>query len=119
MTAGPTGRQGLSMLGDPVHLLPIFANGAAWAWDFKFLIAKTLHVAAYAVLAGLSGWLRVPSRFRWILLFVIMAHAPATELLQLLVEGRTGSLRARITRPALVSRWILKGAGSGSGCVVN
>ena len=28
------------------------------------------------------------------------------------------SLRARMTRPAFVSRWTLKGAGSGSGCVV-
>jgi VanZ family protein len=60
--------------------------------SYKLLIAKTLHVVAYAVLAGLSGWLRVPCRFRWILLFVIMAHAPATELIQLQVEGRSGEL---------------------------
>jgi hypothetical protein len=45
--------QGLSMLGDPVHLLPLLTNGAAWAWDFKFLIAKTL----FALGLGLSAWM--------------------------------------------------------------
>ncbi len=40
----------------------------------------------------LSAGLRVPCRFRWMLLFVIMVHAPATELLQQFVEGRTGML---------------------------
>jgi len=66
-----------------------------WTWlaPHRFLLAKALHITAYAVLAGLSGWLRVPCRFRWILLFVLMAHATATELLQLHVEGRTGDLR--------------------------
>jgi hypothetical protein len=34
--------QGLSMLGDPLHWIPITANGASWAWDVKFLCAKTL-----------------------------------------------------------------------------
>lgn len=45
--------QGLSMLGDPVHLLPLLANGAAWAWDFKFLVAKTL----FALGLGLGAWM--------------------------------------------------------------
>ncbi len=34
--------QGLSMLGDPLHLLVLAFGGAAWAWDIKFLIAKVL-----------------------------------------------------------------------------
>src|SRR5207248_8020251 len=34
--------QGQSMFGDPVHFLVVLANGAAWAWDLKFLIAKWL-----------------------------------------------------------------------------
>lgn len=34
--------QGISMFGDPLHFIPIAANGAAWAWDLKFLIAKLL-----------------------------------------------------------------------------
>ncbi len=34
--------QGISMFGDPLHFIPIAANGAAWAWDLKFLLAKLL-----------------------------------------------------------------------------
>ena len=34
--------QGQSMFGDPLHLLVVAANGAAWAWDLKYLIAKWL-----------------------------------------------------------------------------
>lgn len=59
----------------------------------RFIFAKILHVVAYAGLAALSGWLRLPCRWRWLILFVIMAHAPATELLQLNIQGRTGALR--------------------------
>lgn len=34
--------QGQSMFGDPIHFLVILANGATWAWDLKYLIAKWL-----------------------------------------------------------------------------
>jgi hypothetical protein len=34
--------QGQSMFGDPLHFFVIAANGAAWAWDLKYLIAKWL-----------------------------------------------------------------------------
>ncbi len=34
--------QGQSMFGDPVHFLVVAANGAAWAWDFKYLAEKWL-----------------------------------------------------------------------------
>lgn len=34
--------QGQSMLGDPLHLIPVLANGAAWSWDLKFVLAKIL-----------------------------------------------------------------------------
>ena len=34
--------QGISMFGDPLHFIPVAANGAAWAWDVKFLLAKLL-----------------------------------------------------------------------------
>jgi hypothetical protein len=37
--------QGQSMFGDPLHFLVIAANGAAWAWDLKYLIAKWLFAA--------------------------------------------------------------------------
>jgi len=34
--------QGQSMFGDPLHFLVILSNGATWAWDLKYLIAKWL-----------------------------------------------------------------------------
>jgi hypothetical protein len=37
--------QGQSMFGDPLHLGVIAADGAAWAWDLKYLIAKWLFAA--------------------------------------------------------------------------
>jgi VanZ family protein len=77
-------------------LLPVsvgsFPVGGDLQIDLKFLFGKTLHVLAYAVLAGLSGWLRVPYRYRWLLLFFVMAHGTVTELLQRLVPNRTGEL---------------------------
>jgi hypothetical protein len=32
--------QGQSMIGDPLHWIPILANGAPWAWDAKFVLAR-------------------------------------------------------------------------------
>src|SRR4051794_14750793 len=59
----------------------------------KYVLTKTLHVSAYALLAGLTGWLRVSARRRWLLMFFVMAHGTLTELLQLfLAGGRTGCL---------------------------
>lgn len=37
--------QGQSMFGDPLHVLVVAANGAAWAWDLKYLVAKWLLAA--------------------------------------------------------------------------
>ena len=34
--------QGQSMFGDPLHVIPIVFNGAAWAWDIKYVIARWL-----------------------------------------------------------------------------
>lgn len=42
--------QGQSMLGDPLHLPVILCNGAAWAWDAKFLIAKWLFAFGLGLL---------------------------------------------------------------------
>lgn len=58
----------------------------------KFLIAKTCHVSAYALMTILCGWLRVPVRFRLLLLFFLMAHAAATEWIQLNISNRTGTV---------------------------
>ena len=50
--------QGLSMMGDPLNWVPIAANGAAWAWDVKFLVARWL----FALGIGLCVW-AAPRRF--------------------------------------------------------
>ena len=42
--------QGQSMAGDPLHFLVIAANGAAWAWDLKYLIAKWLFASALGLI---------------------------------------------------------------------
>jgi hypothetical protein len=42
--------QGQSMFGDPVHFLVILANGAAWAWDIKYLIAKWLFATGLGLI---------------------------------------------------------------------
>ena len=44
--------QGQSGFGDPLNLLPMFANGASWAWDLKFLLAKC--ILAWGI--GLCAW---------------------------------------------------------------
>ena len=61
--------------------------------ETSFLMAKSLHVTAYAIAAILTGWLRVPGIWRWVLLAFWSLHAAATEVGQLLVPGRHGSLR--------------------------
>jgi hypothetical protein len=50
--------QGLSMFGDPLHIIVLIANGAAWAWDLKFILAKTLFCFAIGLLVfRASGYL--------------------------------------------------------------
>ena len=75
----------------PVPNLGNWAGGETTI-DLRYLFAKSVHVSAYAVFTGLSGWLRVPGRYRAPLLFVVMVHAPVTELLQNLTSHRTGCL---------------------------
>jgi VanZ family protein len=74
-------------------VLPQAAIGN-WPGDLspggKKFIAKAGHVCAYALMTILSGWLRLPVRFRLLLLFFLMAHAGATEWIQLHFSHRTG-----------------------------
>ena len=42
--------QGLSMFGDPLHAIVLIANGTAWAWDLKFILAKILFCFALGLL---------------------------------------------------------------------
>jgi hypothetical protein len=85
--------QGQSCLGDPLQLIPILANGAAWAWDLKFLLAKWL----FAMGVGLCAW----RSFR---------HLPAALLLSA-SSAFIGFFVYRINHPAIFSLcyapWIL------------
>lgn len=58
----------------------------------KVILAKSLHFLAYSTLCYLTGWLRVRARFRPLLMFLIMLHAPMSEILQISVSGRSGLL---------------------------
>jgi hypothetical protein len=44
--------QGQSCFGDPLHLIPLAFNGAAWSWDLKYLVAKWL----FGLGVGLCAW---------------------------------------------------------------
>jgi hypothetical protein len=46
----------------------------------RYAVHKAVHVAAYAVLTLLTAWLNVPMRWRWLLVFLLMAHGTATEM---------------------------------------
>jgi hypothetical protein len=58
-----------------------------------FWFSKVLHVSAYAVLAILSGRLRVSWRYRILLLLFMSTHALGTEWLQNFIHERHPSLR--------------------------
>ena len=47
--------QGLSMFGDPLHLITLAGGGAGWAWDIKFLVAKVLFCWALGLLVLVSA----------------------------------------------------------------
>ena len=79
-----------------VALLVPMPDGRGWSFhgiNLKFLVVKGVHLGAYAVLAGLLGWLEIPSRYRWLLVFFLAGHATATEFFQQFIEGRTGMIQ--------------------------
>jgi hypothetical protein len=62
---------------------------------WRKVIAKSSHVAAFAVLTALSAWVPMPSRYRWAMMLFVMAYATGTELLQDALHeycGRGGDL---------------------------
>jgi hypothetical protein len=74
--------QGLSMIGDPVHWVTIAANGAAWSWDAKFLIAKFLFCAStgfllFIVTGGLTSALVITSSSAFLGFFIYRFNHPA------------------------------------------
>jgi hypothetical protein len=62
--------------------------------DAQYVAAKAVHVGAYTAMTLLSAWLRVPLRYRSLLMFFLMVHATLTELLQYSMDfiRRSGSL---------------------------
>jgi VanZ family protein len=61
--------------------------------EWKFWLAKCLHVAAYAFLTVLAGLLPVPRTFFWLVIAGLVLHGVGSELGQTFVPGRTGSIR--------------------------
>lgn len=59
----------------------------------SFFFSKGLHVSAYAVFAILSMWLRVPWRYRWLLVVFMSCHAMGTEFFQNFEPSRHPSWR--------------------------
>jgi hypothetical protein len=60
--------------------------------EAQYPAAKTLHIAAYAVLTMLSAWVPM-RRGRWWLLVFLSLHGMGTEYAQTFVEGRFGCWR--------------------------
>ena len=85
--------QGLSMLGDPLHVGVILAGGASWAWDIKFVVAKAL----FALGLGLT-------------VFACTGHLPASLILTF-SSVYIGFFAFRFNHPAFFSLayapWIL------------
>jgi hypothetical protein len=77
--------QGQSMFGDPLHFLVIAANGAAWAWDLKYLAAKWLMAL------GLG-----------LLVFELTKHLPAALIVSLAAPF-AGFFLYRLNHPAFFS----------------
>jgi hypothetical protein len=56
-----------------------------------FSLGKTLHFSVYAFLSGTIPWVAV-HRWRWWLLGFLSFHGVGTEIIQLFVPDRSGSL---------------------------
>jgi VanZ family protein len=69
-------------------------HGTEVTGTLKHILAKTAHVLGYGLMTVLCGWLHVPSRYRWLLMFFLMGHATLTEMIQYHFPelGRTGKL---------------------------
>jgi VanZ family protein len=61
--------------------------------EWKFWLAKGLHVAAYAFLTVLAWLLPVPRVFFWLVIAGLVLHGIGSEFGQTFVPGRSGSTR--------------------------
>ena len=74
---------------------PLSGVGAAFLEPHRLLIAKSMHVVVYIGMTLLAAWVVLSARHRSLMVFFLMAHACATELLQDILEPyshRRGSL---------------------------
>jgi VanZ family protein len=73
---------------------PAQASAATLPEEARFPAAKTLHVCAYALLCVLTAWQRfLTPRWRPLVLLALSCHAALTEVIQLYVPLRHGSLQ--------------------------
>jgi VanZ family protein len=59
----------------------------------RYLLAKSVHVSAYAVMTLLTAFLNAPMRYRWLLVYFLMAHGTATEMGQWTMREMQWSVR--------------------------
>ena len=70
---------------------PAQASAATLPADAQYPAAKSLHIAAYALLSALTAWQRfLTPRWRPLLLLALSSHAVLTEVIQLYVPHRHG-----------------------------
>lgn len=103
--------QGQSMFGDPLHLFVILCDGAAWAWDIKYLVAKWLFAVGlgllvFAVARDLPSALIVSAVAPFIGFFVFRLNHPAIFSLSYAPWALYCWLRVAqaVSRPA-TTRW--------------
>jgi hypothetical protein len=61
--------------------------------EWKFWLAKGLHVGAYAFLTLLAAWLPVPGGLFWLVIGGLLLHGIGTEVGQTYTANRQGSAR--------------------------
>ncbi|MBY0461462.1 MAG: VanZ family protein [Gemmataceae bacterium] len=61
--------------------------------DWKFYLSKTLHCGAYAFLTVLAMTLPLRRYWRWYFVGLLLLHGVGTEIGQLYVPNRYGSVR--------------------------
>ncbi len=67
---------------------PVYLADAVLPKEHAVYAFKTLHVAGYAVLTILTGLLKVPLSWRWLLVCFLSLHALGTEFFQTFVPER-------------------------------
>jgi VanZ family protein len=93
------------------------------AAEAVFTFGKAVHLSAYALLAGLTGWLRPTGAWRAAAFVFLLGHGVLTEVLQFLLPfGRTGAVADVMldwvgisVGVALTWRWWFRPRGQESG----